>query len=366
MNYRKLILWWGLIGSPVTYADLLISEGPVSFSDSISITDTKASAGASSDANALYGTNTFTAFDPNMGVLTRTIVDIASDRTHSIAGNRIGSSGSANGLGNSAPRLDLPSGTSTFSSSSMSRSCNGSLSFPCPYLLSGSASGINTSIDINDPVTLNAYVGAGSSFDISRVASISATSGGSAASTETTYSVTWSGELTTSFEYLLHAAPSFAADSDLQALTLDFGSVLQDDLVNPLSFDIFNRGDMDTVALDLDSITSSGDAPTLTTDLFSYTQQDAGDTGYTFTAFLDTLNPGDFLVTYILGFSDADVGAESSRWTSDQFGYLTLTLKGTVIGSTPTNGTVPEPTTLLLLAIGLIALGGFARRRNRR
>lgn len=234
MNYRQLILWWGLLGSPVACADLLISEGPVSFSDSISITDTKASTGANSDANALYGTNSFTAFDPNLGVLTRTIVDIASSRTHSITGTRIGSSGTATGSGNSAPRLELPSGTSTFSSSSLSSSCNGT-SVPCPYDRTVTASGINTSIDITDPVTLNAYVGAGSSFNISRVASISATSGGTATNSTTTYSVTWSGEITTSFEYLLHAAPSFAADSDLQALTLDFGSVLQDDLVNPLS-----------------------------------------------------------------------------------------------------------------------------------
>ena len=132
--------------------------------------------------------------------------------------------------------------------------------------------------------------------------------------------------VTVTLDVLDHAEPSFDVASDVDVLTLDFGSVPVGDAAPTLEFDIFNLESTAafTAGLDLDAVVGSGDASVLTTDLAAFAGLEAG-LGDSFKAKIDTTTAGVFSATYSLSFSDEDIAGGIG------LGDLTLTLNAEVV-----------------------------------
>ncbi len=174
----------------------------------------------------------------------------------------------------------------------------------------------------------------------------------------TQYNLTWAGNLSATYSYLLHAAPSFNGSAPVNSLTLDFGTVAQNSSVSPLGFSIYNLTATDRAALDLDgfSLTGGSDTSALDSDLAGFANLGQGG-NQDFLATFDTTNTGSFLETYTLTLSDADVGAATSRSSYT----LYLTLKGNVTASS----SVPVPDTVWLFGSGLVGVVGISRRKGK-
>lgn len=145
-----------------------------------------------------------------------------------------------------------------------------------------------------------------------------------------------------------HARASLNPSSQLNAITLDFGTLHTGDAAGTLSFTLFNLESTAgyTAMLDLDSISFTGDG-VFSSNLLA-TQNILAGTGESFAITLSTLTAGSFSGTYYLGCSDEDLAGAQS--------YSPLIVN--VIGNV---AAVPEPATFLLL--GLCALGLVARRK---
>ncbi|MEO2049473.1 MAG: endonuclease [Pirellulales bacterium] len=134
--------------------------------------------------------------------------------------------------------------------------------------------------------------------------------------------------LNISLNVLDHANASFSDVADLNTLLLDLGSVAQGSATPTWNFDLFNLESTTgfTAAMELDSILSTGDTSTLTTDLTPLIGEAALDAGMsnTFTALFDTSVVGEFSASYTLRFSDEDLSG------ANQLTDLLLTLSGTV------------------------------------
>ncbi|SDG83849.1 PEP-CTERM sorting domain-containing protein [Nitrosomonas sp. Nm132] len=236
-----------------------------------------------------------------------------------------------------------------------------------------SSSWLSPSQTITNSTALNSWVGSGSlntQVDTSLIANRShgglpgETLTASISSSNVNNDPSYLTDLTTSYSlvynYLQHAQASFAADSVVTELNLNFGHLYAGDPVASLSFNLFNLLG-ERAGLDLDLISGAGHTSVLTTNLTQFFGLEAGDNN-DFLAFIDTSNPGTFNATYHLSLSDANIGASASRYLFDN--YLTLNLSGTVIEAASA-AAVPEPDMLALVGIGLLGFLGIRRTERK-
>jgi len=150
----------------------------------------------------------------------------------------------------------------------------------------------------------------------------------------------------------VNSAPSnasFDSLSDLDSLDIDFGTVLLNDAVSPIDFDITNLGGTGPVSnLTLSSILGSGNTSALSTDLASFSGL-LGGTSLTFSSFLETSVAGNFGASYDLSFTDTQ-GTNQS---------LTLNLSGIVAAPLPANASFATGSDVDVLDVdfGTVSLG---------
>lgn len=354
---------------PSSAQALVVTTADVSFSNAASVSDSEGG-GSSHNNGASLGSSPISQFDPSVGVLTGATLNLTSNRAQSVwvtatagGGNGNNNAETSSGTGSSTAKITAPGLAATFGSISASDSCAGNRQQACTGSATTSAVAatnlLSAAANIAD---LDSYVGGGTVAVMRAAPSLTATqSDNKFSGTESTlYSVAWAGTLSATYSYLLHAAPAFG---DGLTLTLDFGPLLVGDTAN-LNFDLWNL-DGDRVGLDLDSIVGSGDTSAFSTDLATFSGLLAGEF-LDFSAALDTTTVGKFSAHYLLSLSDADVGAAASRAAYSMDLYLTgEVLAPELAGVTggPAVATIPEPTSMALVGVGMFGLGWLRRRR---
>ena len=342
----------------------IINVNSNTFNLSATQVDTNLTATATSSSNV---TPTGTApalarFNASTGVLTGATLSVNSTRTETVGGSAtkaMGSARTANFVGSSTASFAATGITGqSFASISASTSCALAMgmSGSCtPTAGSSGAQATNASSLAVSAGNLNSYAGAGNVSGLgltlptisANISGSNTLNGGSA-----TTALNWTGTVSASYNYLLHADASFNGSSDQNSLTLDFGSVLQGSSVSPLTFSIFNLANLDRVGLDLDSFSGTGDIAQLGTNLAPFSALSQGGSSI-FNAFLDTSTEGLFNAQYVLNLSDANVGA-SSTWQNQQ---LTLNLVGNVTA-------VPVPAAVWLFGSAVMGWVGMGRRKQ--
>ena len=354
-----------MASAPASALTVSTAPPPSSFSITGSVLDGET---AGSTSTTLSGSTTVGEFNSTLGVLMGASIEVTSTRTQTVAVSAAGSGKSAtqfttSGSGSSTATITAAGVSGTFASiPSATASCTGKDSAGCKGSTAGGDIATNGSFAVS-AASLDSYVGTGSE-TINFSATVTATQGtGTFTGAETTTNaLKWNtsgkgGQVSATYTYLLHAAPSLAADADLLTLNLDFGTLFLDEDAAAQTVNLFNRAG-ERVGLDLDSITPGGDSSAFTTDLAAFFGLAAGGSNaFTFDFITSTL--GSFSASYNLLFSDADVGAASSRFS---FSGYTINLTGNVVRR-PGPAAIPAPGMLGLLGGGLLALG-LARRRR--
>lgn len=335
---------------------LTITTSSAPFGSSATVIDNEGG-GATTNSNVALGISAISQFDPFLGVLTSATLNLTSTRiqttqvTSTSGGPFSLTPVTSNGTGSSNAKIAAPGVTNTFSLISVLDSCLGLRSFICIGLPTISAPVVTNLTGAVAVSNLDNYVGS-STVNVTRTATLTATQSNNVFNglEQTTSNLAWAGGVSATYNYLLHADPSFDGSSSALILDLNFGTVFLGAATPSLNFSIFNRSATDRVGLDLDSFDPF--AGPFSTNLSTFSNLSQG-TSNSYSVFFDTSSLGVYNASYTLNLSDTDVGASRSR---NDFS-LTLNLIGTV--ATP----IPEPDALALLGIGLLGLG-FARRKT--
>ncbi|MDO9160963.1 MAG: hypothetical protein Q8N35_08095 [Methylococcaceae bacterium] len=335
--------------------------------------DTNLTTTATSSTNStLSGTTpTLDQFNAATGVLTGVTLQLNSTRTATVSGTASKTMGPARTANFNAT---VPaSGGSTFAASGITTqtfgtiaantSCSLSMGMGSSCTPTTGTSGAQTTNTTAQSVaagSLNNYVGSsnvsGINLGSNLSSNISGTSTLSAGSANA--ALTWTGSVTANYTYLLHADASFNGNSDLNSLTLDFGTVFQNSAATNLTFSIFNLADSNRISLDLDSVVGSGNTSVFNDGLASFLSLAQGSSNI-FNASLLTSTVGTFSAQYLINLSDADIGASSTR----QNQQLTLNLVGNV-AAIDNVAAVPVPASICLFNSALLGLLGLARRKQ--
>lgn len=371
--------WWpqiAALGASVTTLALpmsvhasAITTADVSFSNTASVTDPEGG-GATSNIGVSLGSSAIAQFDSNLGVLTGAQLNLSSTQTQSVwvtaaDGPNTGTNHTrtTTGTGTSTAQISAAGLSHSFASITASDSCTGGRLDACVGTATTAAPNATNLIQAIDASALDSYVGNGTT-NVDRAAQLlSATQSANQFTGEesTAYSIAWTGTLSATYSYLLHAAPSFDSASTLTSLILDLGTFAIGDAAS-LSFSLYNLSG-ERVGLDLDGTKVWGDSSILSAALTPFSALAAG-SSQLFNAVLDTSSAGDFATHYKLLLSDADVGAAASRSTYTMDLFLTGSVAdrvGTAASVPPTS--VPEPSSLALLGAGMFGLLRGRRKR---
>jgi hypothetical protein len=372
----------------LAHATLVATTSTTAFDVSNSVSDTLAGKTTTSDgartgtANTNMDTQkkaTIAQFDKSLGVLTGATVHVTSTYTQATSvtvasgGSGANADGTyaATGTGSSSVKLGIPTGVTgaSMSISNVQDSCGlsgrNTLKLSCDNGSQSQALTTSKSVDGN---ALNSYVGSGSVLaDLIAVSNSAETTSNQFAGTATTTStIHWTGDLSASYSYLLHAAQSFSANAALTSLTLDFGDVYLGDTVASKTFSISNLFDTNRVGLKLTNIAETGDVNNVfstSLSLFDNLAQ-GGSNNYT-ASFLAT-SLGNLAASYQLTLADANPDVTFASDTLGTGYNLTLNVKANVLqhAADSTGGKVPEPASLMLLGLGAAALRVSRKRRQ--
>jgi hypothetical protein len=341
---------------------LTVTTAAQTFTVSGNVTDPE---GGGATTTTLTGSVPIAEFDAATGVLMGATINLTSNRTETVTVTAVGSGSSsatktASGSGSSSATVSASGVSNTFATITQSGTCSGTKAAGCSATSTDASNSTGGAFVVSGGA-LDSYVGSATEL-ASLSAPISATQGtGQFPGAESTkYALTWDGSISATYEYLLHADPSFDASSKVMTLNLDFGTLYLGADAAEKTFSISNPAG-ERVGLDLDSFTPTGDSGAFTTNLALFSGLAAGGSeSFWFDFVTSTL--GAFSASYALNFSDADVGAASSRFS---FTGYRINLTGNVIAR-PVAGTapVPAPGVLGLLGGGLLALGLARRRRS--
>lgn len=308
-------------------------------------------------------------FDANTGVLTGVKVNVASTykqttNVSSPANPSASNNGqsTATGQGTVAATVTV-TGTGTSSTSNASpqqASCSNNRKSGCSASTGPASTTYNTTLA---PAALNQYVatGADTTFGVETTASMTTqtTANSFAAGATTNSTVDWTGKLSATYEYLLHAAQSFDGSSAL-SLDLDFGSVYLGDSAADQLFSIFNKEGL-RVGLQLTGVSETGNGNGMfSTNLNTYSNIAAGSSQGFKASFLAN-QLGSFSTSYRLTLADLAPSVYAANTLYSNYS-LTLNLAGNVIAR-PVQNDVPEPATLMLLGLGAAAFGVSRKRK---
>lgn len=357
----------GILSSPSVHALAIINT--YNFSGSATVTDSQ-NTGAqtkTTNNNAALGTTAINQFDSSLGVLTGVTVNLTSTqtqttRTTSTAGGGMGANSNVTSNGTATSSVKLEGAGISYQSANLTVTddCAGKRKDACTGTASSNSQNVNTSAS---PSNLNTFTGTGDITLTRTATTLEATQLSNVfTGTESTQgTVGWDGQLQVTYDYLLHAAPSFSETTQVLVLDVDFGTLAIGDSATQ-SFDLFNLASLNRTGLDLDSwIETDLDNKFVIGDL-SFTNLSQGASSNGLITF-DTSNAGNFNASFVLNLSDANIGASDS-WHHYQ---LTLNIRG-IVGETTSSpaqvNDIPEPGMLALLSIGLFGLLGLTRRRN--